>query len=214
VRSGNEEWTGGDKAGHWKQALAVELWGIELGTLEAIREPLLSAAGQLPVGTIAAGHSRVALGFGAAAEAADALEEDGRSESHRSQLRDRLWELGAVCTAVRACLAALGAEDEPLAAACVTRALVVEMGEATSAGGLLRCKVEPGPALIAHMGGFMGPLAVGGALICEAAHSHSGCGVPEDGRFAEGERLIAAALVGLGDHAVDAALRLGLQLRA
>jgi hypothetical protein len=59
----------------------------------------------------------------------------------------------------------------------------------------------------------MGPLAVGGALIWDAACSQAHVGIPGDGRFQEGERLSIAALAGLGDHAVDAALRLGLLLR-
>lgn len=202
----------GFEAGRWEQALEVELWGLELEELEPIRAPLLSSAALVPVGSVAAGLSRVALAFGFAAEAADALEEGCGAESGQAELQDRLWELGAFCVAARACLSALGCEQESLAAASAAGALVVDLRDAVRGGGLLECETEPGAALIAHIGGFVGPLAVAGTLICESAvEAREGerWWEGEAVRFEEGERLARGALDGLADHAIDGAVRMG-----
>ena len=195
---------------HWRQALEVELWGVELGELEPIREPLLAAASLFPIRSIASALSRVSLAFGSAAEAADTLGEDGAT--CQLELRNRLWELGAACVAARACLSALGSEEEPLRSAESAAALLQEMKKEASGGELVACRVEVGPPLIAHIGGFVGPLSVGATLMREAAltrQERDATEGPTSRRcFETGVRLARGSLVGLGGHAIDAAIRI------
>lgn len=199
----------------WADTLAAEVAETHLGELEALRVHLLDAAQRIPLGSAASAPARVALAFGEACEAADQMCEavNGDAARARDFFGDRLCALGAACIAARAVVAAVGSEDEQRAAAVAVVCRLREMGRRLRAGGLLRCQVPAGPELIAHVGGLMGPLAVGASLIAHASIEHQPldelASAGEGRQFARGERLVAPALRGLGDHAVDGALRLG-----